>query len=402
MAVTVLLLLEKGSIEEKELELTNPQSKKKATQLFKTPFCKKLLKRKPKSSPELFIHNSIIYNSENLVYGGFLQTKEIQFKQNTHSLLLEKKNPFYGNAFIYKTDSDDKLVSFTLQEYEDLYKKILDGYELQETKVNESESEHESENESIGSDFEMEDELENENSFESEVESENEMGEVLDYGDEEGMLEEDGENIVEDEFDTTQDVIDIEECEEEVQDELLDMDKHIIEETEESKNLRLQCKKILHTILQKDDLVNDLEEAILLYTIEKCKEKRVQRKWSNVIFKKIYVNKVRSIYTNLDSNSYVKNTNFLEKIKNGSIQITQLPTMTFQEIFPEHWKKLIDEKYKKEKILYEEKQEAMTDQYKCGRCKSRKCTYYELQTRSADESMTIFITCINCGNRWKQ
>ena len=56
----------------------------------------------------------------------------------------------------------------------------------------------------------------------------------------------------------------------------------------------------------------------------------------------------------------------------------------------------------KEKLLYEQKAEAMTDQFKCGRCKSKKCTYYELQTRSADEAMTIFITCLNCGNRWKQ
>ena len=47
-------------------------------------------------------------------------------------------------------------------------------------------------------------------------------------------------------------------------------------------------------------------------------------------------------------------------------------------------------------------EEAMTDQFKCGRCKSRKCIYYELQTRSADEGMTIFITCLNCGNRWRQ
>ena len=30
-----------------------------------------------------------------------------------------------------------------------------------------------------------------------------------------------------------------------------------------------------------------------------------------------------------------------------------------------------------------------------------KCTYYQLQTRSADEPMTTFVTCINCGNRWK-
>ena len=75
--------------------------------------------------------------------------------------------------------------------------------------------------------------------------------------------------------------------------------------------------------------------------------------------------------------------------------------MSSQELFPEHWKKIMDEKYKRDKMLYEEKHEAMTDAFKCGRCKSRECTYYELQTRSADESMTTFITCLKCGNRWK-
>ena len=40
-------------------------------------------------------------------------------------------------------------------------------------------------------------------------------------------------------------------------------------------------------------------------------------------------------------------------------------------------------------------------QFKCGRCKNRKCTYYQKQTRSADEPMTTFVTCTVCGNRWK-
>eukprot|EP00743_Colponemidia_sp_Colp-15_P004416 GILK01004762.1.p1 GENE.GILK01004762.1~~GILK01004762.1.p1 ORF type:complete len:291 (-),score=57.42 GILK01004762.1:149-1021(-) len=37
----------------------------------------------------------------------------------------------------------------------------------------------------------------------------------------------------------------------------------------------------------------------------------------------------------------------------------------------------------------------------CGKCKSDKTTYYQMQTRSADEPMTTFVTCLNCGNRWK-
>ena len=44
----------------------------------------------------------------------------------------------------------------------------------------------------------------------------------------------------------------------------------------------------------------------------------------------------------------------------------------------------------------------MTDAFKCRKCGSRSTSYYEVQTRSADEPMTQFITCLNCGNRWKQ
>jgi transcription elongation factor S-II len=44
---------------------------------------------------------------------------------------------------------------------------------------------------------------------------------------------------------------------------------------------------------------------------------------------------------------------------------------------------------------------AETDMFKCGKCQQRRCTYYQMQTRSADEPMTTFVTCVNCNNRWK-
>lgn len=39
--------------------------------------------------------------------------------------------------------------------------------------------------------------------------------------------------------------------------------------------------------------------------------------------------------------------------------------------------------------------------FKCGRCKSEQTSYTQVQTRSADEPMTTFVTCEKCGNRWK-
>tara|TARA_B110000967_G_C18848733_1_gene543439 strand:+ start:1340 stop:1621 length:282 start_codon:yes stop_codon:yes gene_type:complete len=38
----------------------------------------------------------------------------------------------------------------------------------------------------------------------------------------------------------------------------------------------------------------------------------------------------------------------------------------------------------------------------CGKCKQRKVDYYQKQIRGADEPMTCFCHCLNCGARWVQ
>lgn len=37
----------------------------------------------------------------------------------------------------------------------------------------------------------------------------------------------------------------------------------------------------------------------------------------------------------------------------------------------------------------------------CGRCRSTNITWTQKQTKGADESMTIFFECSDCGKRWK-
>ena len=76
--------------------------------------------------------------------------------------------------------------------------------------------------------------------------------------------------------------------------------------------------------------------------------------------------------------------------------------MTCYEIFPEHWENIIAEKKKKDAMMCEIDVGQATNQFRCGKCGGNKTTYYTMQTRSADEGETIFITCLTCGKRWRK
>lgn len=220
-------------------------------------------------------------------------------------------------------------------------------------------------------------------------------------GDEEGENEEDLEE--ETEFGLTQN----NDEDDNTTDELIsDNNDEIINKLLQNEEFTKTREKFIELIVNLDvthEKAEMIEDSIVKYSIKSAFTRKIQQNWDNHHFRKIYINKCRSLYSNLDKMSYIKNTSLIDKVNTQSeFDIENIASMSYQELFPEIWKRMMDEKYKREKLLYEEKQEAMTDQFKCARCKSRKCTYYELQTRSADEAMTIFITCINCGNRWKQ
>lgn len=159
-------------------------------------------------------------------------------------------------------------------------------------------------------------------------------------------------------------------------------------------------KKFL-TLTNDEKISRRIEKGAYNYSIGKAENNKILKKWSNSLFRQIYINKCRSLYANLKKDSYIKNERLIDRLKDNEFKPQDLSFMTPQHIFPEKWKILLDEKYKRDKILYEAKPEAMTDQFKCGRCKKRQCSYFEMQTRSADEPMTVFVTCINCGKRWK-
>ena len=139
----------------------------------------------------------------------------------------------------------------------------------------------------------------------------------------------------------------------------------------------------------------NLERGIYNASLETAYEKNVIKKWDNQIFVNIYIQKLKIIYVNL------KNHNLLERIKNKEFKIHQLAYMTHYDYNPEKWKTLIEKKKIKDEHKYTPIIEASTHDFTCGKCKSTKCTHYQLQTRSADEPMTTFVMCLDCGNRFK-
>jgi transcription elongation factor S-II len=167
--------------------------------------------------------------------------------------------------------------------------------------------------------------------------------------------------------------------------------------TEFREKLVLQINKFI----KNKNISGNLEKSVFNYTIRQSKERKIVRKWDNKHFIQIYLDRFRSINNNINPKSSTFNKYLLQKVKTKKIKVQKLAFMTHQEMNPKIWKELVEAKIKRDKTLTEIDMSAATDEFKCYKCQKKVCTYYQLQTRSADEPMTTFITCLNCGNRWK-
>lgn len=162
------------------------------------------------------------------------------------------------------------------------------------------------------------------------------------------------------------------------------------------RNVRNQIKMKMGL---KEKMANNIEINIFNYTVKECKERNIVRKWDNKYFVQIYTDKFRSIYNNICPLNN-KNKELLKKIKDKKISTKNIAFMTHQELKPLLWKDLIDAKINRDKNIGKDEDMLATDEFTCFKCKKNKCTYYQLQTRSADEPMTTFVSCLLCGNKW--
>ncbi len=146
----------------------------------------------------------------------------------------------------------------------------------------------------------------------------------------------------------------------------------------------------------------ELDIVLLKLAFQEAKTRGVLRHFGNPLFLFCYSMVVRRLLSNLDPDSYVKNTTLLPKLQNGDLTFETLLTMNVMDYAPHLYTELHDRRLLREKQQLEGNKAMATDMFKCQRCHKRECTYYELQTRSADEPMTKFITCLNCGAHWRK
>lgn len=157
----------------------------------------------------------------------------------------------------------------------------------------------------------------------------------------------------------------------------------------------------LNSIINNDKKSKTIEKSIFNNCIKEAGERNIVKKWDNKYFVLLYMNRFRSIWFNINSTSYVSNTTLLEKIKDGSVKCRSIGSITHQEMEPSKWHTLIEQKMIRNKNKYSTNKSGASEEFMCRKCGKRETNYHQVQTRSADEPMTTFVTCLNCGNYWR-
>jgi DNA-directed RNA polymerase subunit M/transcription elongation factor TFIIS len=131
----------------------------------------------------------------------------------------------------------------------------------------------------------------------------------------------------------------------------------------------------------------DIERAILNRCVHDAQTWYVDIDWDNPVFLEMYRSRAVDLYRYRHLASTMTPQDFAD-----SEPVDRNPS---------RWRAIIEKTIEQEKATYSREKTASIFM-NCSSCKRKtKCDYYQLQTRSADEPMTTFVTCLECDKRWK-
>ena len=144
------------------------------------------------------------------------------------------------------------------------------------------------------------------------------------------------------------------------------------------------------------DQAKEIERSILEYTKRECHLRNFKElRWSDVNIRRFYIRKLRMLVHNA--------TDLLRLIKTGVVNCSDTASVDHQTLKPELWRPII-EKYENRRIctLISDSDVKYDGLLKCEECKGWNTRFVTFQTRSADEPMTVFATCMDCRTNWTQ
>lgn len=139
-------------------------------------------------------------------------------------------------------------------------------------------------------------------------------------------------------------------------------------------------------------IADKLEAGVFEYTLIKVATDNLPIEFVS----SIYFDKINDLIANLDqTNKRIDNKTLLSMLQHNQVDPYYVAFFTCNQIHPARWKDIMD---KRTQIEKENSNIHVTDIYKCYKCGNRKTKTSQMQTRSADEPMTIFVTCLVCYN----
>lgn len=151
--------------------------------------------------------------------------------------------------------------------------------------------------------------------------------------------------------------------------------------------------KILKDIFKKnkiskklDNLADEIEEGIHNFSYDYAENNNTL-----FLFESIYSDKFEKIKCLLNTSKFI-----IDSLNEKKINPRELAFLKPEELNPDKYADIIT---KKEIEEFKKSNQATTDAYKCPKCKQRKCSVEEKQTRSGDEPATVYVECKNpdCG-----
>lgn len=142
-------------------------------------------------------------------------------------------------------------------------------------------------------------------------------------------------------------------------------------------------------------MVQNAEKGVYNYAVRTARASGIICDWSSAGFKSVYKHKLSSLLGNLRNKL---NPNFLKHVLAKQIEGRHLAFLTPAQIWPERWK---DVNERAAKRLHADDAATVPESalLSCAECRSKRVTHYSLQ--DANEETRFYLSCHECGQRWK-